>query len=63
MLSGCPGLGGLSFRCHDRLKLRPPRPGYPDSIAEALEMDQDTVGPSPSATYMHIPPLFMCEVS
>ena len=26
-------------------------------------MDQDTVGPSPSATYMHIPPLFMCEVS
>ena len=44
-------------------KLRPPRRGYPDSVAEALEMDQDTVGPSPSATYMHIPPLFMCEVS
>src|SRR5919202_3977006 len=34
-----------------------------DSIAEALEMAQDTVGPSPSTTYMHIPPLFMCQVS
>ena len=34
-----------------------------DSIAEALEMAKDTVGPSPSTTYMHIPPLFMCEVS
>ena len=34
-----------------------------DSVAEALEMAKDTVGPSPSATYMHIPPLFMCEVS
>src|ERR687895_155462 len=34
-----------------------------DSIAEALEMAQSTVGPSPSTTYMHIPPLFMCEVS
>ena len=32
-----------------------------DSVAEALGMAQDTVGPS--ATYMHIPPLFMCEVS
>ena len=53
----------FSFRRSWHLKLRPPRPGYPDSVAEALEMDQDTVGPSPSATYMHIPPLFMCEVS
>jgi hypothetical protein len=34
-----------------------------DSIAEALEMAEDTVGPNPSRTYMHIPPLFMCEVS
>ena len=34
-----------------------------DSVAEALEMAQDTVGPSPSTTYMHIPPLFVCEVS
>jgi hypothetical protein len=34
-----------------------------DSIAEALQMAQDTVGPNPSRTYMHIPPLFMCEVS
>jgi hypothetical protein len=34
-----------------------------DSIAEALEMAEDTVGPSPSVTYMHIPPLFMVEVS
>jgi hypothetical protein len=34
-----------------------------DSVAEALEMAQDTVGPSPSTTYMHIPPLFICEVS
>ena len=34
-----------------------------DTIAEALEMAQDTVGPNPSRTYMHIPPLFMCEVS
>jgi Lactate racemase N-terminal domain len=34
-----------------------------DSIAEALEVAEDTVGPNPSKTYMHIPPLFMCEVS
>jgi hypothetical protein len=34
-----------------------------DSVAEALEMAEDTVGPSPSITYMHIPPLFVCEVS
>jgi hypothetical protein len=34
-----------------------------DTIAEALEMAQDTVGPNSSKTYMHIPPLFMCEVS
>jgi len=34
-----------------------------DTIAEALEMAQDTVGPNSSRTYMHIPPLFMCEVS
>jgi lactate racemase len=33
------------------------------SVAEALEMAEDTVGPSPSAAYMHIPPLFVCEVS
>jgi hypothetical protein len=51
------------FRRSWRLKLRPPRRRYPDSVAEALEMEQDTVGPSPSAAYVHIPPLFMCEVS
>ena len=34
-----------------------------DSVAEALGMAQDTVGPSTSATHMHIPPMFMCEVS
>ena len=34
-----------------------------DTVAEALELAKDTVGPSPSATYMHIPPLFVCEVS
>jgi hypothetical protein len=34
-----------------------------DSVVEGLEMAKDTVGPSPSATYMHIPPLFVCEVS
>jgi len=33
-----------------------------DSVAEALQMAQYTVGPNPSSTYMHIPPLFMCEV-
>ena len=37
--------------------------GRADSVAEALEMAKDTVGPNPSTTYMHIPPLFMCEVS
>jgi hypothetical protein len=36
---------------------------HADSVAEALQMAQDIVGPSPSSTYMHIPPLFMCEVS
>ena len=34
-----------------------------DSVADALEIAEDTVGPSPSTTYMHIPPLFMVEVS
>ncbi len=34
-----------------------------DSVAEALEMAKDTVGPSPTTTYMHIPPLFVSEVS
>jgi hypothetical protein len=34
-----------------------------DTVAQALQMAQDTVGPSPSTTYMHIPPLFMCEVT
>jgi lactate racemase len=34
-----------------------------DTIAEALEMARDRVGPNPSVTYMHLPPLFMCEVS
>jgi lactate racemase len=40
------------------------RMGYKraDTIAEALEMATDIVGPNPSSTYMHIPPLFMCEV-
>ena len=33
------------------------------TVDEALEMAQDTVGRNPSKTYMHIPPLFMCEVS
>ena len=41
------------------------RMGYKrtDTVAEALEMAKDTVGPNPSSTYMHIPPLFMCEVT
>ena len=34
-----------------------------DSVAQALEMAQDSVGPNPRTTYMHIPPLFICEVS
>jgi hypothetical protein len=37
--------------------------GRADTVAEALQIAQDTVGPSPNTTYMHIPPLFMCEVS
>ena len=37
--------------------------GRADTVADALQMAQDTVGPNPSTTYMHIPPLFMCEVS
>ncbi len=37
--------------------------GRADSIAEALGMAEDTVGPSPGVTYLHVPPLFMVEVS
>jgi hypothetical protein len=37
--------------------------GRADTIAEALEMAKETVGPSPSVTHMHVPPLFMVEVS
>ncbi len=41
------------------------RMGYEraDTVADALERAKDVVGPNPSVTYMHIPPLFMCEVS
>ena len=41
------------------------RMGYKraDTIADAIEMAKDTVGPSPSTTYMHLPPLFMVEVN
>ena len=34
-----------------------------DTVADAFQMAQDIVGPNPSTAYMHIPPLFMCEVS
>jgi hypothetical protein len=34
-----------------------------DTMADAFQMAQDIVGPNPSTAYMHIPPLFMCEVS
>lgn len=34
-----------------------------DTVSEAIEMAKDTVGPSPSSTYMHLPPLFMAEVT
>ena len=36
--------------------------GRTDTIAEALEMARDVVGPSPSVTCMYVPPLFMVEV-
>jgi lactate racemase len=41
------------------------RMGYKraDTVAEALQMAKDVVGPSPSMTYMRLPPPFMCEVS
>jgi lactate racemase len=41
------------------------RMGYKraDSIRQALSMSEDTVGRSPSITYMHIPPLFLAEVT
>ena len=41
------------------------RMGYKraDTIAEALQVAEPIVGSSPSITYMHIPPLFMVEVS
>ena len=37
--------------------------GRADTVADALQMAKDIVGPNPSTTYMHIPPLFICEVS
>ena len=37
--------------------------GRADTVADALEMAKDAVGPSPSVTYMHLPPLFVCEVT
>ena len=41
------------------------RMGYKraDTVAEALQAAEPIVGTSPSITYMHIPPLFMVEVS
>jgi hypothetical protein len=56
-------LGGVIFVGGDPLTTK--RMGYrrADTVAEALQMAQDIVGPNPSKTYMHIPPLFMCEVS
>ncbi len=35
--------------------------GHADSVAEALQMAEDIVGPN--TTYTHIPPLFMCEAT
>ena len=33
-----------------------------DSFRDALEMARDTVGSSPSITYMHAPPLSIADV-
>jgi hypothetical protein len=33
------------------------------SLDDALEMAADIVGNHPSITYMHAPPLFLCDVS
>jgi hypothetical protein len=32
------------------------------TIAEAIEKAKETVGPSPSITYYHWPPIFVCDV-
>jgi hypothetical protein len=56
-------LGDVIFVGGDPMTTK--RMGYKraGTIAEALEMAKHTVGPSPSSTYMHLPPLFMVEVS
>ena len=33
-----------------------------DTLRDALEMAKDTVGSSPSITYMHTPPLLIADV-
>jgi len=33
-----------------------------DSLSDAIEMAKDVVGPNPSITYFHMPPIFLCEV-
>ena len=32
------------------------------TIQAAIEQAQDVVGPSPSITYYHYPPIFLCDV-
>jgi hypothetical protein len=55
-------LGGAILVGGDPAATRRMGLGRADTIAEALEMARDVVGPSPSVTYMHVPPLFMVEV-
>jgi hypothetical protein len=56
-------LGGVIFVGGDPRTTKHMGYGRADSVAEALQMAQGVVGTSPSITYMHIPPLFMVEVS
>ncbi len=33
------------------------------SVAEALEMAKDVVGPSPDVTFFHFPPIYVCDLT
>ena len=55
-------LGGVIVVGGDPMTTAKMNLGRAETIAEALEMAEDIVGPEPSTTYMHLPPLFVCEV-
>ena len=75
-ISGLPDVGAIRQRQREKEQVPPYTVGTPEfamqvavqsatgllSFRDALEMATDTVGRSPSITYMHSPPLSIADV-